>query len=174
MFLLADVRPITIVTWLLGSLFAILIASLIHGFVLMLSSVIARLPSLSLERSFGTTMLCNLVLYGFLAAIILAFFLGNQGDDPRASRLEIRFLLAPSHLILLLVASVLGHATIFSIRLVAANEPPLRFGRAACVAVIYVGLSSIVTALGVTVYSVATSPPPVPKEPQHWNGTRLE
>ena len=152
-----DVRPAILIAWLAGSGIAILVASLIHLFLLLFACKLARLPGVGLGRAWTTVLICDLVFYGFSSVMALGMYIGIAEDRARSVRGNYSFLQSPINFLYLFAAAVIGHALIFSPRLADQDEPAIGFGRAAAVAVVYLGLSGIVFAVAFVGYSMATA-----------------
>jgi len=125
---------------------ALVIGSLIHAAFLMLACRLSRLYGVRYRRAFGTVLLCNLTQYGFAAIMALGLWLGLREDGSGSFRAYV-FLASPINFVYLFAAGVVGHALVFSQRLGEREDPPIEFGQASTIAVIYLGLYAFLTSL---------------------------
>ncbi|HEX3147317.1 MAG TPA: hypothetical protein VHR66_04495 [Gemmataceae bacterium] len=152
-----DLEPAILVAWLTGAGIAILVASLIHMFLLLAACRLTGVRDVSLGRAWTTVLICNVAFYGFLSVMGLGLYVGIQEDSARVMRGNLFFYLSPVNFLYLFAAGVLGHAAIFNTCLGKRDEPAIGFGHASAVAVIYLGMSAVIFSFAYVLQTVARS-----------------
>jgi hypothetical protein len=137
---------------LAGAALFYLIGGLVHAACLKLACPLCRLPPIRYHRALGIVLLCDAIGYGFGAVLAACVWAAAQLDGPgSATRVSYAFMLNPVNAVYLLAAAVLARAVVFAQRLGPRTGPPVGFGPAAAVALVYLGLCGLVSAaLGMT------------------------
>lgn len=142
-----DVLPAVVIVWLAGSALGLLVVSLVHAGCLLLACAGGRLPGVGYGRALGTVLICNAAFYGFGTVMAVGLWTGLRDEGLGGPRVSYAFFFAPVNFVYLFVAAVLGHAAVFAQRLGGRGGPPVGYGRAAAVAVIYLGLCGLVSSV---------------------------
>ncbi|WP_232056310.1 hypothetical protein [Tuwongella immobilis] len=143
----SDLMPAMIVAGGAGIALALLVAALVHAGCLMLACRGARVRAVGYRRAFLTVLLCHSTLFGFVAVMAIGIGLSMQGQGPTEMRSIALYIVSPINYVYLFAFGVLVHVAVFAQRVGEPDDPPLGFGPATALAVIYLGWCGLASSI---------------------------